>query len=362
MVLIMVWLFVLPTEASEASDGGLSLSVVCIDPGHGGKDPGCVSKNKKYRESKINLDIARKLSDLIKQNYPSVKVIMTRSDDSFVTLAGRADIANKNKAGVFISLHVNSVNGTSANGFSVHVLGQSSRKDRDLYAYNMDVCKRENGVIMLEDDHSTVYQGFDPSNPESFIFFNLMQNAHLQQSLLFAQDIESALSSGPVRHSRGISQDPFLVLWKTSMPSVLVEVGFMSNPTDLAAITSEEGKTKIAKQLFKAFSDFKTRYDQSVGENIQDVQNKSHDEEKSTSGSSLRYGIQILVSSKAKKSDDAYFKNHKPLILKTGNLYKYIICDSDNLSEVKSSFAKLSKTYPGSFIVEINDGEAKSLR
>ena len=201
---------------------------------------------------------------MITEGYPSVKVVMTRSTDVFIPLDKRAEIANKNDANLFISIHVNMVSNTSPNGYSIHVLGQSSHKDRDLFAYNMNVCRRENSVIMLEDDYSEKYQGFDPSDPESFIFFNLMQNAHLEQSLLFAQDVEHAMNAGPIKKSRGIWQDPFFVLWKTSMPAVLIEVGFMSNAADLAVLRTEEGRNKIAEDIYNAFKVFKKRYDSSV--------------------------------------------------------------------------------------------------
>ena len=161
---------------------------------------------------------------------------MTRSSDKFVELRDRAEIANKAGANLFVSIHINSSFSTSPNGYSVHILGQSSNKNRDLFAYNMDVVKRENSVILLEDDYSTKYQGFDPSNEESFIFMQLMQNAFLEQSLLVASVISEKLKGGPIKADRGIWQNPFYVLWKTAMPAVLVELGFISNNSDLAVL------------------------------------------------------------------------------------------------------------------------------
>lgn len=284
----------IPVPADGKGDDKLGLRTVCIDAGHGGTDPGCVSKDRKTYESSIALDIAKRLQDKVNAGFPNVKTVMTRSTDVFVTLAGRAEIANKNNADLFISIHVNMASSTSANGYSIHTLGQSSKKDRDLFAYNMDVCKRENSVIMLEDDYSSKYQGFDPSDPESFIFFNLMQNAYLEQSLLFAQDVESAMSAGPMRNSRGIWQDPFYVLWKTAMPAVLIEVGFMSNATDLATLRTEAGREKIAQDIYNAFATFKKRYDgsvsaQSEGGKVSDGSEKvsgarSEQDKKSTAG------------------------------------------------------------------------------
>ena len=182
----------------------LSLSTVVIDPGHGGTDPGAVSKDGKTYEKNLTLDIAKRLSDKIKADCPGVKVILTRDKDKTVALNDRAAIANKVGADLFISIHINSTAKSSPNGYSVHVLGKSSKKDRDLFAYNMDVCKRENSVILLEDDYTTKYQGFDPSDPESFIFLQLMQNSNLEQSLEFAQQVSDNLKGGPIGVNRGI--------------------------------------------------------------------------------------------------------------------------------------------------------------
>ena len=207
----------------------LRLSTVVIDPGHGGKDSGAVSRDKKSQEKTFTLDIAKALADKIRAAYPDVKVILTRTDDRYVTLGGRADIANDASANLFVSIHINANAKSSPNGFSAHVLGQSSVKNRDLYANNMDIVRRENSVILLEDDYSSTYGDFDPNDPESYIFMNLMQNANLEQSIRFAQLAEKHLKGGPIRTDRGVSQDPFLVLWRTAMPAVLLELGFISN-------------------------------------------------------------------------------------------------------------------------------------
>ena len=292
-------------------------------------------------------------------------MVMTRSTDKYITLGERADIANRNNANLFISIHVNTAAATSANGYSIHVLGQSSKKNRDLFAYNMDVCKRENSVIMLEDDYSTKYQGFDPTDPESFIFFNLMQNAHLEQSLLFAQDVEKAMSSGPMRNSRGIWQDPFFVLWKTAMPAALIEVGFMSNATDLATLKSESGREKIAQDIFVAFGVFKKRYDGSVNADsaapVQDkVQSKATKSETHTSASAASspaqkavYGTQVLASGKLLDKSDPFFKGYPVTIVKSGSIYKYIIGTASTTEKAKENYAKIRKSYSGCFMVVV---------
>ncbi len=401
-------------DAISADGKNLGLKTVCIDAGHGGTDPGCVSKDKKTYESRIALDIAKRLSGKIKADYNDVKVVMTRSTDTFITLGGRADVANKNNADLFISIHVNMASSTAANGYSIHVLGQSSQKNRDLFAYNMDVCKRENSVIMLEDDYSTKYQGFDPTDPESFIFFNLMQNAHLEQSLLFAQDVEKAMSSGPMRTSRGIWQDPFYVLWKTAMPAVLIEVGFMSNATDLAVLRSEDGREKIAEDIFNAFVVFKKRYDGSVNAGASSEKSASDatasSEESAATGKSssagktsnekstlsskatttaasasadkssieksasasksssekpasgIKYGTQVLASGKLMQSGNSYFKGFAVTRIQSGNIYKYILGVSDTLESAKSQKAKIKKSFPDSFLVSIDGNNVKLVK
>ena len=242
----------------------LTLKTVAIDAGHGGTDPGAVSPDKKTYEKSLTLDISRRLASKISLACPDVKVVQTRPDDKFVELGSRAAIANKAGADLFISIHINSSKSTSPSGYSVHLLGESSNKNKDLFAYNMDVCRRENSVILLEDDYSTRYQGFDPSDPESFIFMQLMQNSHLEQSLEFAQKVSAALKGGPVSADRGIWQNPFLVLWRTAMPSVLIELGFISNAGDLSVLRSEANRDKIAERIKDAFVAYKTEYDASV--------------------------------------------------------------------------------------------------
>lgn len=266
---------------SASAQSNLGLRTVVLDPGHGGKDSGAVSLDRATDEKDLNLDIALKLEKLINATYPDVKVILTRRTDEFIELAERADIANRNGANLFLSIHINSYHVTTANGYSVHILGQSSVKDRDLFAYNMDVVKRENAVMYLEDDYSTKYRGFDPDNTSSFIFMQLMQSANLEQSLDFAQTIAENLKSGPIKTNRGIWQNPFYVLWRTSMPAVLVELGFISNSQDVAALRQESNRDALAGILFKSFCEYKDKYDSSMslqkesGETVQEPQQKT---------------------------------------------------------------------------------------
>ena len=360
-----------------AGQDRLKLSTIVIDPGHGGHDPGCISADKKTQDKNVALDIAQRLSRKIGESLPGVKTVLTRSDDKFVTLSGRADIANDLGADLFISIHVNAqAKGTSANGYSIHCLGQSSREGNDLFSKNLDLIKRENSVILLEDDYKTRYQGFDPSDPQSYILFSLMQNAHLEHSLVFAEEVANAMKGGPISHNRGVSQDPFWVLWRTTMPAVLVEVGFITNANDLRALRSPEDRDRIAESLLKAVKAFKKRYDNSTAattaperaakpETAPAAESKPEPAaepeaepapEKAVESSGVVYGVQVLATSKKMKPTDAFFKGYTPLEVRSGKLYKYILVAGDDLAAVRKKKKELDKKFPGCFLVS-KDGE-----
>ena len=369
----------------QTSSSPIKLNTVVIDPGHGGKDAGCISPSGKTMEKTVVLDISTLLAEKIRSGCPDVNVVMTRTDDKFVELQGRADIANKAKANLFISIHVNSVDGkkTGPNGYSVHILGQYTSKKKDLYAGNMDVVRRENSVIMLEDDYTTKYEGFDPSDPESYIFMNLMQNSFLEQSFKFARFVDEEMKGGAFKASRGISQDPFYVLWRTAMPAVLVECGFMSNPSDREALISSAGKERIASDLFQAFVRYKKDFDggasaapagpakpaevQPKAEQPQanqpvEAKPQAAPDPASEEPSGIVYGIQVLVSSKVMSPSDRFFKGYEPGRYQVGKLYKYVICRSEDLSQVRKSFSTVKSSYPDCFIVKVENGEITRVR
>ena len=357
-----------------------SLSTVVIDPGHGGTDAGAVSRDGKHYEKTFTLDIASRLADKIRAEYPEVNVIMTRDKDVFIPLNDRAEIANKAGADLFISVHINSTTSATPNGYSVHVLGKSSNKNRDLFAYNMDVCKRENSVILLEDDYSTTYQGFDPSDPESFIFLQLMQNSNLEQSLGFAEIVADKFKSGPIKVNRGVWQDPFLVLWRTAMPAVLIECGFISNASDLEILKTAGGRDKIATQIFLAFKQYKASYDDSLvldvettpasrdnsagsGSGKTESKTGSKTESKTDSAanvSGVRYGVQIFAGSKRIDPKDKAFMGYTPYINSSGKLIKYVIGVEDTLSGAKAHLPEIRKKYPDAFLVKI-EGDSLSM-
>lgn len=360
---------------SQNPSAAIKLSTVVIDPGHGGKDAGCISPSGKTMEKTVVLDIAQRLAAMIKAGYPDVKVILTRSDDTFVTLQGRADIANRNNANLFISVHVNSVDGkrSGPNGYSVHILGQYTSKNKDLYAGNMDVVRRENSVIKLEDNYTTRYEGFDPNDPESYIFMNLMQNAYLEQSFKFAQKVDNKMKGGAIQHSRGISQDPFYVLWRTAMPAVLIECGFMSNPSDREALISEKGREEIATGIYNAFKSYKKEYDGSdaVGNVKREAKQASDAPSDNTNAGTttkdstaqaaenkaadIIYGTQVLVSSKSMSANDPFFKGNEFVKVSDGRLFKYIIGFSNDPDTARKNFRNLSHIFKDSFLVKVEN-------
>lgn len=354
-----------------AAGNDLHLTNVVIDPGHGGHDPGAVSQDKKSHEKAFTLDISKRLAAFIQEAYPDVNVKLTRTTDTYVTLDGRASTANKSGAQLFISIHINAARSTSANGFSVHVLGQSSNKNRDLYASNMDICQRENSVVTLEEDYSTKYQGFDPSDPESYIFMTLMQNANLEQSMNFAQMVDRHLKGGPIANDRGVWQNPFLVLWQTSMPAVLVELGFISNSTDLAALRQSEKRDDIARRIFEAFKEYKTFYDGSLGlDTVQAApvasapkdseaapQKTAAAEVQQTAPAKTFYGVQIMAATTRIPDSSKEFMGYTPTVIKGPKFYKYIIGVADDLPTVKANYESIKKKHPQSYIVKVSGEE-----
>lgn len=362
--------------AQKSPSASIRLSTVVIDPGHGGKDSGCISPSGKTMEKTLVLDISKRLAEMIKAGYPDVKVIMTRSDDTFVTLQGRADIANANNANLFISVHVNSVPGkkNGPNGYSVHILGQYNSKKKDMYAGNMDVVRRENSVIKLEDDYTTRYEGFDPNDPESYIFMNLMQNAYLEQSFKFAQAVDREMKGGTFQHSRGISQDAFYVLWRTAMPAVLIECGFLSNTADREALITEKGRARIASDIYNAFRSYKKEYDGSDAvKNVASAKSKNAGAESSVAkdrkteasvkeAAPIIYGTQVLVSSKSMPGNDPFFKGYDVIKVPSGILFKYIIGYSADLDTAKEKNRSLSRDFKDSFLVKVENDTAERVR
>ena len=226
----------------------MSFTVV-IDAGHGGHDTGAVGLKMKVQEKDLNLTVAKQLAAKIQAAYPEVTVVLTRDADVFLPLQKRADIANKNHADLFISIHTNAAENRNAQGAETFILGTERMED------NLDVAMRENAVMKLEEDQ-TVYQGFDPNSIESYILFELMQNQYMDNSLVFAELVQNQFVGTLNRANRGVRQAAFWVLLKSACPSVLVEMGFVSNAEEERWLASTEGKTGIVNSIFNAFEKY----------------------------------------------------------------------------------------------------------
>ena len=253
-ILLMAFLFPMLLLAQR----GEKITTVVIDPGHGGKDSGALGAISKEKD--LNLTVALLTGDYIKKNCPDVNVIYTRERDVFVPLNERAAIANRANADVFISIHCNSTDakGASATGAETYVLGEHKN------AANLEVAKKENASILYEEDAEEQYGNFDLNSPEAYIALSLFQTEYLNQSLQLAANVQEQFSKRVGRKDRGVQQAGFLVLWKTAMPSILIELGFISNAAEERFLASENGQTYMASAIYRAFRDFKASYE---GEN-----------------------------------------------------------------------------------------------
>lgn len=322
----------------------VELKTVVIDAGHGGKDPGAVSGN--YKEKNITLSIALKLGKMIKDTYPDMKVIYTRSDDRFIPVHRRAEIANKNHADLFISIHLNSARDPNAMGSETFVMGLDKSNS------NFEVCQLENSVVVLEDDYSSRYEGFEPDNPESYIIFSLLQNSHLEQSLILASLMQENMSKGPITRNRGVKQNVFLVLWQCTMPSVLAELGFLSNPSDRKILVNKDNHQKIAASLFKSFQSYKKQYDT----DIEVVERDTAPVPAVTAASpSTHFRIQVMALEKLLKPSSKHFKGLKCEHIKSGKLYKYTYGRFPTRAEAEKALPDIKKKFPKAYIINVTE-------
>lgn len=345
----------------------LGLKTVVIDAGHGGKDPGALGKGKGIHEKHIVLAVAKKMGDKIKERYPDVKVIYTRSNDTFIGLHERAMVARRNNADLFISIHCNGSSSTEAKGTSVHILGQNSNNKKnktDYFERNMSVAQRENAVIVLEEDYQTKYQSFDPNSPESYISHQLQWMAYYESSLLFAAEVVNHLIKAPlVPRKLVVDQDIFQVLVEANMPAVLLELAFVTNPAEYKYLSSEAGQDEVAERLFKAFSSYKTKFDASV--NVDTTAPKAVEPEPKpvpqevdknvSSSDSEYYSIQIMGLGRYLKDGDPALKGLSVMRVKKegSNIYKYVTGKYSAASEAKGKLQEVKKKFPDAFVVKV---------
>ena len=349
IVLFVAYFSSLPVEA------GKKTFTVVIDAGHGGRDAGAIGSFLK--EKHVNLSVALALGALIEKDIPDVRVIYTRKTDRFVELDERANIANRNNADLFISIHANSVKqATHVRGTETFTLGLARTEE------NLAVAMRENSAILMEDDYLQKYEGFNPNLTESYIIFEFMQNKYVEQSVSFASYIQDSFVSAK-RLNRGVKQGGFIVLRKTSMPSVLVELGFISNKAEEAFLASEAGQKKLADSIYQAFVRYKDDYERKRGTlnlnddkpNLQIASQAPETEGKQQSDTI--YKIQIFSLNKKLGPTAKEFKGYKDVgCFEENGLYKYTYGETTDYEEICSLQQKVSKDFQGAFILKFKNG------
>lgn len=333
--------------------------VIVIDPGHGGRDPGALGSFS--YEKNITLAVSLKTGELIERNISNVKVIYTRKTDTFVELADRANIANKNKADLFISIHANWHRLSSTYGAETYIMGH--HKDQQ----NLEVAMKENEVILLEKDYSTRYEGFDPKSPESYIIFTLMQSAFFEQSTNLASKIQNQFREQVKRYDRGVKQAGFWVLYMTTMPSVLIELGFISNPSEEKYLNSKQGQDDLAMAIFNASRDYIEEVDKKSGISAIKLESKTDSvasvKNDDTNENQIFFTVQIVSSVKKIELKPQNFKNIKDVNeLHIGNRYRYTTGKFTDYNEALSYRKKIESLYPDAFIIAVKENKILPLQ
>lgn len=326
---------------------------VVIDPGHGGKDPGAVGKSS--YEKNLNLTLALKLGEKIKKQYSDVKVIYTRQTDVFLPLQQRSDIANDNHADLFLSIHANSAEAKSSKGLETFILGTDNMEK------NLDVAMRENAVMMLEADYKTKYQGFDPNSVDSYIMFELMQNTFMDQSLQFATLVQQECATKLKRHDRGVRQAAFWVLLKTACPSILFEMGFISNPEEEWLLKQDSEMDKMAQAIADAFGKYTRKHRTIEIAKSTKVTTKTTKTTKPTNTTqtvsavkkdkTTYYAIQICASQKPLEKTSPLFKGLKCNSIRVGGWYKYYTAENVDRKKVEAELQKVKTLFPDCWII-----------
>ncbi len=376
---LLLLIFINCSVLAQSNGKKYQIKTVVIDAGHGGKDPGAICKNGKEKD--IALSVALKLGKFIETSFSEVKVIYTRKTDDFVELYKRAQIANSNKADLFICIHVNSSKKPDPYGTETYVMGLHKTQG------NLDVAMTENSVITKEDNFQNQYDGFDPHSPEAFIIFSLYQNAYLDQSLNLAAKIQEQFSKRVGRLDRGVKQAGFLVLWKTAMPGILTEIGFISNPDDAKFLLNDTNQTYMASAIFRAFKEYKNEMegnsaDDSKNKNIE-PENQEENNENAIENKKDTLKINNVVTD-FKQSDETEQQSNdtiifrvqiassvKPIIIKPENFkgltgvselnidgsYKYTFAKAYSFEEIVKYQKEVKSQYPDAFIIAIKNGK-----
>ncbi len=373
ILVFVLWLAAFLVQTEVFAQDPYKIKVVVIDAGHGGHDPGAVGKSSKEKD--IALSVALKLGNYIKTNYKDVKVVYTRDTDVFVELYKRADIANKANADLFISIHCNATESTKPNGTETWVMGLAKSKA------NLEVAKKENSAILLESNANESYNNFDPNSPESYIIFSLFQSAYRDQSIDFATKIENEFKTRVGRNDRGVKEAGFLVLWKTTMPSVLIELGFVSNPEEEKFLKSTQGQDYLASAIYRAFKQYKIEMEgpevQSEKADIKpvEVENKKEDAKQETVEvkkadadtakaaavveDEIVFGVQFTSSSVKKPASASSFQSLQDVwSYYQSGLYKYVSGKFETIDDAVSHLTIVrSKGFSDAFVVAFVNGK-----
>ena len=329
---------------------------VVIDPGHGGVDPGALGR--KSKEKDINMNVSKLLASMIDDKYPEVKVIFTRTTDVKIPLVQRADIANKANADLFISIHSNASKSKTANGCETFTLGAGSSVEAKAAAMY------ENEVILSEDNFEEIYKGFDPRSSESYIIFELIRNPDMELSAEIAQMVQVGMVKESKLTNRGVSSAGFLVLHRTVMPSILVELGFITNSKDENLIASKEGQKKLAKGIFEGFSKYYEIYGQKKEKSNNKPVVKTNESktntavpQKEVSMDKPVFKLQIFASSSKLAPGDKRFKGEKAQYYTENGVYKYTIGESNSYEEIQQIKKNLSEKFKEAFVVAFLNGK-----
>lgn len=363
------------TEAIAQGHSDYKIKTIVLDAGHGGHDSGC--RGAFSNEKDVTLSLVLKLGDLIKKIYPDMKVIYTRKTDEFIELYERANIANRNDADLFISIHCNANRSVAPFGTETWLMGLHKSEG------NLEVSKRENDVILMEDDYQQNYDGFDPNSPEGYIILSMNQNAHLDQSINLASKVEDEFRQDG-RISRGVKQAGFLVLWRTTMPSVLIETGFLTNREEEKYMNSEKGQSEIVASVLSAIAAYKAEVEgglipvasldtqRNVIADTGKIMYEKHqnasaatvttpDEPNDTIASStIIYKVQIAASEKLISLKDQRFSGIKDIAVDKSDraMNRYVVGNYAELKDCQSRLAQLKKKgFKDAFIVVYKDGK-----
>lgn len=372
---LVLSLMTIPLATVMAKDN--KTFTLVIDAGHGGKDAGAVGK--KSKEKDINLKTALAFGAYVERNCKDVRVVYTRKTDVFVELDERANIANREKADLFISIHTNALpKGRIARGFETYTLGMHRAAD------NLEVAKRENSVILVESNYEQRYQGFDPNSSESYIIFELMQDRYMEQSVELARMVQQEVCSAASRPDKGVHQAGFLVLRATSMPGCLIELGFITTADEEDLLNTDKGIDSHARGIYNAFIKYRKKYDKNgtvsykpesgkTGNTATSVKPKEETSRTATAADKPAgdaeikdrpvFKVQILAVSGELKADDARLKGESGAEFYTENgLYKYTVGASTDYNEIYRLRKTLSDKFPEAFIIAFKNGEKMNVQ